>query len=247
MTFSSYDQRPCKSEVYRFVLWWHGAASKLVGLLKGMSCFPDWHQLILPQEILHILIRIWSGYLDGTQGCSHSGFALRGHHSLSSALIRRNVTQALSVGHVCNPSTWSGILRQEDCPPDWTTWKNNNKTKPTSSHITILPQNCSRVHVLKHEATVNIRGGGAAKFTLNILLPQLPQVCTTFILEKQNTKTKTPWGNPSAYEAKWDYGKCSIHYNIWNLTQNLLAYLKGQGQCLFDDSYQYKAATGDDS
>lgn len=117
MTFSSYDQRPCKSEVYRFVLWWHGAESKLVSLLKGMSCFPDWHQLILPQEILHILICIWSGYLDGTQGCSHSRFALRDHRSLSSALIRRNITQALLVGHVRNPSTWSGILRQEDCTP----------------------------------------------------------------------------------------------------------------------------------
>lgn len=190
MTFSSYDQRPCKSEVYRFVLWWHGAASKLVGLLKGMSCFPDWHQLILPQEILHILIRIWSGYLDGTQGCSHSGFALRGHHSLSSALIRRNVTQALSVGHVCNPSTWSGILRQEDCPPDWTTWKNNNKTKPTSSHITILPQNCSRVHVLKHEATVNIRGGGRRNLPWIFCFPNFLKYVLLLFLKSKTLKPK---------------------------------------------------------
>lgn len=115
MTFSSYDQRPYKSEVYRFVLWWHGAESKLVSLLKGMSCFPDSHQVILPQEILHIYKRLscsrmTCGHLDDTRGWSHSRFALRGHHYLSSSHILffhgcRSI-QNSSEGTSCRLSWW---------------------------------------------------------------------------------------------------------------------------------------------
>lgn len=82
-----------------------------------MSCLPDWHQVILPQEILHILIRLSRGRMAVATWVTHRAVVTQGLHSeatilhhtslsfMAAELIRRNVMQALLVGHVCNPST----------------------------------------------------------------------------------------------------------------------------------------------
>lgn len=137
------------------------------------------------------------GHLDDTQGCSQSGLHTEAtilclhHTSLSFTAAdpfrtHQKERHAGSLGDACmNPSTWFGILWQEYCTPAWTTWQNNNKTKPTSSHVIISPQNCSRVHVLKCEAPLNM-GGGYSKY----LFSQFPQVCTTLFLKSKKLKPK---------------------------------------------------------